>query len=42
MKFVLDFITIYAKGMFFLWPILVVLVRAIVALGLRVGAPIVP
>lgn len=37
MTFVLDFITIYAKGMFFLWPILVVLVGTIMALGLRIG-----
>ena len=38
MKFVLDFITMYAKGMLFLWPILVFLLGMISAMGLRVGA----
>ncbi len=38
MKFVLDFIEIYAKGVFHLWPIFVVLVGVIVAIGLRIGA----
>ena len=38
MTFVLDFIEIYAKGLFYLWPIFAVLVGVIVALGLRIGA----
>ena len=38
MKFVLDFIEFYAKGVFHLWPIFVVLVGVIVAIGLRIGA----
>ena len=38
MKFVLDFIEIYAQGLFYLWPIFAVLVGFIVALGLRIGA----
>jgi hypothetical protein len=38
MEFVLDFLEIYAKGLFFLWPIFGVLVGFIAVLGLRVGA----
>jgi voltage-gated potassium channel len=38
MKFVLDFIAMYAKGMLFLWPILAFLLGAIAAMGLRIGA----
>ena len=38
MTFVLDFIEIYARGLFYLWPIFAVLVVLIAALGLRIGA----
>ncbi len=38
MTFVLDFIEIYARGLFYLWPIFAVLVGVIAALGLRIGA----
>lgn len=37
MEFVLDFVKIYVSGLLFLWPILLVLLGAIVALGLRIG-----
>lgn len=38
MSFVLDFIEMYAKGLFYLWPIFAVLIGVITALGLRIGA----
>ncbi|HOX20910.1 MAG TPA: potassium channel family protein [Gemmatimonadales bacterium] len=38
MTFVLDFIEIYARGLFYLWPIFAVLIGFIAALGLRIGA----
>ena len=38
MTFVLDFIEIYAQGLFYLWPIFAALVGFIAALGLRIGA----
>jgi hypothetical protein len=38
MKFVLDFVEIYAKGIYYLWPIVVALLALISALGLRIGA----
>jgi membrane-associated PAP2 superfamily phosphatase len=38
MTFVLDFVEIYAKGLFYLWPIFAALVGLIVLLGLRIGA----
>ncbi len=37
MKFLLDFIEIYAKGIFYLWPILAALLGVVVALGLHIG-----
>ena len=37
MKFLLDFIEIYVKGLYFLWPIVVVLLAIISGLGLRIG-----
>lgn len=38
MEFVIDFLKIYASGLRFLSPILVVLIATIVGLGLRIGA----
>lgn len=37
MTFLLDFIEIYTKGLYHLWPIVLVLLGFIVALGLQVG-----
>lgn len=37
MKFVLDFIEIYLRGLFYLWPIVLVLLGVIIGLGLRIG-----
>jgi voltage-gated potassium channel len=37
MKFLLDFIEIYAKGLYYLWPIVVALLGLISVLGLRIG-----
>lgn len=37
MTFLLDFVKIYAKGFFYLWPIVVAVLGTIVALGLRIG-----
>lgn len=37
MKFLLDFIEIYSKGLFFLWPIVLVLLVIISGLGLQIG-----
>jgi len=37
MTFLLDFIEIYARGLYHLWPIILLLLGIIVYLGLRVG-----
>jgi len=37
MTFLLDFIEIYAKGLLYLWPIVVAVLGTIAALGLRIG-----
>ena len=37
MTFLLDFIEIYSNGLFYLWPIVLVLLGVITGLGLRIG-----
>jgi len=37
MTFLLDFISIYTRGLYHLWPILLALLGIIVSLGVRVG-----
>lgn len=37
MKFLLDFVEIYVKGVVYLWPIVLVLLGIIAGLGLRIG-----
>ena len=37
MHFFFDFVKIYAQGIVYLWPIIIVLLGVIVALGLRIG-----
>jgi voltage-gated potassium channel len=37
MVFFYDFVKIYAQGILYLWPIIVVLLGAIILLGLRIG-----
>lgn len=37
MTFLLDFIEIYSKGLYYLWPIVLVLLAIISGLGLRIG-----
>jgi len=37
MVFFFDFVKIYAQGIFYLWPIIVVLLGAIIILGFRIG-----